>query len=88
MERKHTLYVKNGRSRLPLTHTAFVFFLMYFFHAPGWAFGVVGTIYGIFWIFSFVAVFKQEGVFIDLDVLEKMVEERIEADKVKEKAKL
>lgn len=49
-------------SRLPVTGTAFWIFILHQYHAPGWLWGVIGTIFVVTWITVIAAVILEERV--------------------------
>lgn len=61
--KKHFV-IANLPAKLPVTSTAFWTFIMYYFKAPGWGWGVFITVFAIFWIIA-IAV-KSCEVSVDL----------------------
>ena len=53
-------------SRLPINSTVLYSFLMYFFNAPQWLWGVYLTLLIIFWIIAIIAFMNQEE---DIDLI-------------------
>lgn len=49
-------------TKLPVVGTAFWIFLMHYYSAPGWVWGVTGTIFGIVWVSLIIVVAVERGV--------------------------
>lgn len=49
-------------TRLPIVGTAVWLHLLNYYNAPGWAWGVSGTILTVFWIVAIVALVTQKTV--------------------------
>lgn len=59
--KKH-IAIKNQPIKLPFLSTAFYTFLMHYFQAPGWAWGVFITLFAILWIIAIVLLWNQEKI--------------------------
>jgi len=57
-----TYYIKNTRIRLPIFQTATIYLIMDKFNASPILWGVIGTIWGIVWLFCIAGIAYQEGV--------------------------
>lgn len=79
---KNYYVIKNSNlpARFPLLHTVVWLFLLDYYKAPGWAWGVLCTIYAILWAGCIYAKFKQT----EIDIFVMAVEpETMKVDKSK-----
>jgi len=53
---------KNLPAKLPIALSVALWLLMDRYHAPGWLWGVVGTVMAIYWILEIVGICTQEPV--------------------------
>jgi len=67
MKKRKVIKRNNLPIRPPLTITLVMYLLLEHFNAPGWAWGIVGTILGILWIGGILDIFNEE----DIDLLNK-----------------
>lgn len=54
--------IKNVPTHLPFTNSLLLSFLLYYFKAPGFIWGVFITIYAIVWIFAIALMITQDHV--------------------------
>jgi hypothetical protein len=62
MGRRKVIKAKYLPTKLPVVGTAFWLFLLHYYNAVGWVWGVVITLLAISWIVILIAVFTQDGV--------------------------
>ena len=62
MKKTKTIAAKNNTPKLPTLLTAVTYLYLDKFNAPGWVWGVVGTIFAIFWIASIISFFISDSV--------------------------
>jgi hypothetical protein len=59
---KRVISYKNRPATLPLWQTLTIFLMMDRFNAPGWLWGVIGTIVVLWWIGAIANISKQKEV--------------------------
>lgn len=60
MKRRETISYANLPTHLPVMSTLVGWLVLDRTRAPGWVWGVVGTILGLFWIGSIIALFLED----------------------------
>ena len=65
MHTRKVVSPKNLPMRAPLTSTLVFWLVLDKLGAPGWVWGVLGTLLAVLWIAYFVDIFKRE----DIDIL-------------------
>lgn len=62
MMKRKVINSKYQRTRLPVVGTVFWLFLLHYYSAPGWLWGVVITLLAIVWPFIIFMVFTEQEV--------------------------
>jgi len=62
MKKRKVVSEKNLPTRLPVWSSLIVWLLLDRFNPPGWAWGVVGTVFVFFWIVAITDIFVREDV--------------------------
>jgi hypothetical protein len=60
--KKYKISTTNMPTRIPLTSTAIALFLLDYYNAPGWLWGVLITILSLAWMAAIYAIFSEDYV--------------------------
>lgn len=63
---KKRFVITNLPAKLPVTNTALVAFLLYYFKAHGFIWGIFITVYSIIWIAIIIMKSREQNIDVDL----------------------